>query len=181
MALRPRVLLGLWSITLICGAGLAVEGWRWTQTKHYNQALAQAQFAQAGRYRGDYGLFAQAYAEQQAGHYQQARILYSRLEHSADAPLRLAVLFNLGNTYLEQASLIDMEKDADLALPLIELAKGSYRELLRIDSQQWDAKYNLEHALQLSPDVGEQRVMEYAGRRGTVRTVISADPEGALP
>jgi mxaK protein len=180
MALR-RLMIGLWSIALLGGTGLGVEFWRWTQIKHYNQALTHRQFAEAARYGGEYGLFAQAYGEQQAGHYQQARLIYSRLERTQDMPLRLAVLFNLGNTYLEQASAIDLKKDADLALPLIELAKESYRELLRLDSRHWDAKYNLERALQLSPDVGEQRVMEYAGRRGTVRTVISADPEGALP
>jgi mxaK protein len=181
MALRPRLMIGLCLLAVLGASGLAIEVWRWTRIKHYNQALTQAQFAQAARYGGEYGLFAEAYAEQQRGNFQQARIIYSRLERTKDEPLRLAVLFNLGNTYLEQASSIDLKKDADLALPLIELAKGSYRELLKIDSQQWDARYNLERALQLSPDVGEERVMEYAGRRGTVRTVISADPEGALP
>lgn len=171
----------LYSAALLGGAGLAVECWRWTQTRHYNQAVERAQFAAAAPYGGAYGLFAEAYARQQENQLQQARVIYSRLERTEDKPLRLAALFNMGNTYLQQAPSIDLEKEADLALPLIELAKVSYRELLRIDSRHWDAKYNLERALELSPDVGEQRVMEWQGRRGTVRTVISADPEGALP
>ena len=87
----------------------------------------------------------------------------------------------MGNTYLQQASSIDLEADADLALPLIELAKISYRAVLRIDSGHWDAKYNLERALQLLPDTGKQRLMNVGGRRRTVRTVVTPDPEEDLP
>ena len=105
----------------------------------------------------------------------------STLENTANETLRLAVLFNMGNTYLQQASSIDLEADADLALPLIELAKLSYREALSIDSQHWDAKYNLERALQLLPDSKEQPLIDVVGRRRTVRTVITPDPEDNLP
>jgi mxaK protein len=37
-------------------------------------------------------------------------------------------------------------------LPLVELAKQNYRDLLRDDPNQWDARYNLESALRLAPD-----------------------------
>ncbi|MDP6183566.1 MAG: MxaL protein, partial [Gammaproteobacteria bacterium] len=117
----------------------------------------------------------------QLGQHQDARIIYSGLENTDDETLRAAVLFNMGNTYLQQASSIDLEADADLALPLIELAKISYRAVLRIDSGHWDAKYNLERALQLLPDTGKQRLMNVGGRRRTVRTVVTPDPEEDLP
>lgn len=181
MALKSKLLAVLVMAVLLGGGGLAREGWRWAQTRHYNQALAQGHYGQAGGFAGDHGRFAAAYALQQDGQFQDARIGYSRLEHTLDLTLRAAVLFNMGNTYLEQASTIDMRKEADRALPLVELAKASYRELLRIDSQHWDGKYNLECALQMSPDVGAQKVMELDGLRGAVRTINSADPEGALP
>jgi mxaK protein len=38
------------------------------------------------------------------------------------------------------------------ALPLIELAKEQYRELLRRQPQDWNARYNLERAQRLLPD-----------------------------
>jgi mxaK protein len=160
---------------------LVYEFWQWDQTRNYNAAIDQARFDDAQSYRGDNGLFAKAYAEQQRGQYQDARIIYSALENTGDETLRLAVLFNMGNTYLQQASSIDLEADADLALPLIELAKLSYREALSIDSQHWDAKYNLERALQLLPDSKEQPLIDVVGRRRTVRTVITPDPEDNLP
>ena len=42
------------------------------------------------------------------------------------------------------------------SLPLIELAKQSYRDLLREDPGDWDARYNLERALWLAPEVAEE-------------------------
>jgi mxaK protein len=38
------------------------------------------------------------------------------------------------------------------ARPLLELAKETYREALRLDPGQWDARYNLERALRLAPE-----------------------------
>lgn len=168
-------------IAVLSGAGLARETTRAWQARHYNQALTVGDYAQAAKYAGDAGRFAAAYALQQAGKYQDARVAYAGLEHSADPRLRGAVLYNMGNTYLEQVAGIDLAKEADRALPLVELAKNSYRELLRVDAGHWDGRYNLERALQLLPDVGEQKVMNVEGRRSPVRTINSVDPEGALP
>ena len=42
------------------------------------------------------------------------------------------------------------------SLPLIELAKQSYRDLLRENPGDWDARYNLERALRLAPEVAEE-------------------------
>lgn len=38
------------------------------------------------------------------------------------------------------------------ALPLLELAKETYREVLRRDPSLWSARYNLERALRLAPE-----------------------------
>src|SRR5690606_41486529 len=38
-------------------------------------------------------------------------------------------------------------------LPMIELAKQSYRTLLRERPSEWDARYNLELALRLAPEL----------------------------
>ena len=181
MALKTPVAVALLSVLLFGAAGLAREGLRWRAQRDYNQALAEGDYARAARMGGDVGHFAQAYGLQQAGRLQDARVAYSKLERSADLKLRAAALYNMGTTYLDEAVTIDLHKDADRALPLLELAKTSYRELLRIDEQHWDGRYNLERALRLSPDVGEQKVMDVEGRRSPVRTINSVDPEGALP
>lgn len=61
--------------------------------------------------------------------------------------------YNLGNLYLRQA----MEKaeagNVNEAMPLLGLAKQAYREALMLDSDFWDAKYNLEVAMRLLPEM----------------------------
>jgi len=39
------------------------------------------------------------------------------------------------------------------AMPLAGLAKQAYRQSLALDSRQWDAKYNLEAAMRLLPEM----------------------------
>ena len=53
------------------------------------------------------------------------------------------------------AALKDPSAPTDQLLPLIELAKQSYRDLLRETPADWDARYNLERALYLSPETQE--------------------------
>jgi mxaK protein len=45
--------------------------------------------------------------------------------------------------------------DTEQVLPLVELAKQSYRDLLREWPGDWDARYNLERALYLAPEGSE--------------------------
>lgn len=59
--------------------------------------------------------------------------------------------YNLGNLHLRQA--IKMGADDRQALPLIELAKIQYREVLANEPDHWDARFNLERALWLAPEL----------------------------
>jgi mxaK protein len=65
--------------------------------------------------------------------------------------LRRIALYDLGNLHLRQALQVGLEDEAQ-SLPLLELAKQSYRDLLRRDPDDWDARYNLERALRLAPE-----------------------------
>jgi mxaK protein len=60
-------------------------------------------------------------------------------------------LFDLGNLYLRQG-LARADDNSTSYLPMIELAKQRYRDLLREDPEQWDARFNLERALRLAPE-----------------------------
>ena len=66
--------------------------------------------------------------------------------------LARAARYNLGNLYLREA-LKDGAAQAFKSVPLIELAKQNYRAALRADPGDWDSRYNLQHALQLSPEI----------------------------
>ena len=69
-----------------------------------------------------------------------------------DTPLGQAARFNTANALMRQAITVRASPQPGLAIPLIELAKETYRELLRNDPSNWGARYNLERAQRLLPD-----------------------------
>jgi mxaK protein len=93
---------------------------------------------------------AQAIALAKAGKFTTALKAYKALLDATDE-VRLPALYNLGNLNMREA-LENGQGEAQRALPLIELAKQSYRDDLRSNPADWDARYNLERALWLSPE-----------------------------
>jgi mxaK protein len=96
--------------------------------------------------------FARAIALAGAGQVDAAIKAYKEQIQGPRPDLKLRALYNLGNLYLREATRGASEESTP-ALPLIELAKQSYRDLLRIDPGFWDARYNLERALWLAPEI----------------------------
>lgn len=69
-----------------------------------------------------------------------------------DGPLGQAARYNAANQLLLHAVVLRESPAPGQALPLIELAKATYREVLRRDPGYWVARYNLERAQRLQPD-----------------------------
>jgi mxaK protein len=69
----------------------------------------------------------------------------------AEDDVRFVALYDLGNLNMREA-LKNGEGAVQRSLPLIELAKQSYRDELRGNPSDWDARYNLERALWLAPE-----------------------------
>jgi mxaK protein len=83
--------------------------------------------------------------------YDAALAAFKAIIQSNREDLRRIALYDLGNLHLHQAIEAGVADNAQ-SLPLTELAKQSYRDLLRRDSYDWDARYNLERALRLAPE-----------------------------
>ncbi|MGR8949982.1 MAG: hypothetical protein ACU84Q_18215 [Gammaproteobacteria bacterium] len=181
MALKKYLRLALILTVVLSTVQIFRESTQIWAAGTYNTAINQADLATASTVSTDYGKFARAYQHQQAEQYQQARVLYDELSTSEEVGLAESARFNLANTYLQQAVAVDIKKDADIAIPLVELAKVAYRQLLQLSPNHWGGKYNLERALQLSPDSRALPLNEIPGRRAPNRTVISIDPEDSLP
>ena len=181
MALKKNLIYLLFITSLIIVSLLINSAWKWYQINLYNSAITKNDYIEAEKYDGEYGQFASAFVKQKKEDYQGALILYASLETTANEQLRKDVLFNSGNTYLQQAAKLDFERDAEQVFPLIELAKASYRRVLKIDSQYFKAKYNLERALQILPDADEKQDITVKGFERLVRAVVSAANEDELP
>ena len=179
MTARGRRIRGVALLVPVLTLGIVYELYQLMRAQRFNAALERGAFFEVGQ-RTVQGRFAKAYGLQQEGEFEQTLLAYGELE-SHDAELAAAVKFNMANLYLRQALTLRGEQNDDLTIPLIELAKENYRELLRLNSQDWDAKYNLERALSLLPDPaetdGEADIMPERSPRAT--TAMPA--RGELP
>jgi mxaK protein len=154
MSAPRRLLLSVAMLALVLSAGIVYELYRLKSARQFNAALEHNAFLEVNQASAR-GRFATAYGLQQLGEFEEAIRAYAEVEPD-DAETAAAVRFNLANLYLRRALVLEGDENRDLVIPLIELAKENYRELLRRDSQHWDAKYNLELALALLPDLEEQ-------------------------
>ena len=180
MASKRTLSLVLSALALCCSFWLAHAAWRYHQAQSFNTALARQDWDTLGRDDSPYGRFAAAYALQQQGEIQAALAAYSRID-SDSGPLRRALEFNMANSYLQRALADDIRDDKDLTLPLIELAKQGYRALLHHAPDHWEAKYNLERALQLLPDNVEQDIEEWHRPLSSPRATSALRADRELP
>ncbi|MDD2833151.1 MAG: hypothetical protein PHD12_03965 [Methylotenera sp.] len=107
-------------------------------------------------------VFADAYLLKQKSNGQKSLALYASITNSKDTYIGQSAHYNTANIYLSQATKL-LENHGleawDKAMPLLSLAKESYREALRLKPDWMDAKYNYELALRLSP------IFESQGRK----------------
>ena len=127
-----------------------------------------------------YGQLAQAYGLHRRDRMDEAIKLYAQVQESAGDTLRPVVTFNLATLYLQRA-MATAQQGRDVSLPLIELAKESYRQLLRANSHDWDAKYNLELAIRLSPEPEDEEDEETITPERTPRAPRAPLGYGGLP
>ena len=169
------------SVHLLFAAGavtlavpVAWQAMRLAQAGRVNQAIARAADpAAASPADLPEARFAHALALSAAGHYGPALAAHKALLQGEQGPLRRAVLYNLGNLHLREALKNGPERALD-ALPLVELAKQSFRDALRADPADWDARYNLERALWLAPEVDPQVDEDNVPPMARERTITTA-------
>jgi mxaK protein len=97
---------------------------------------------------------AEALRRAHAGKTREAHDLYAQVALNGAAELRRRAEYNHATLLLREALQL-READDSRAMPVVELAKESYRKVLREDPDAWDARYNLERALRLAPEPQE--------------------------
>lgn len=91
--------------------------------------------------------------------YTEAQASLGKIINQGSPKIQAISRYNLGNTYLVQAIELAESLQVNEATSLAALAKQAYRQALALDSQFWDAKYNLEVAMRLLPEM-DRIVME---------------------
>lgn len=170
---RRTVHLGFALACMALAVAVAQQGLRLQQAGRVNAAIAQAADP-AGR-PGDFAeaRFAHALALSRTGAYDASLAAHKALVQREQGPLRTAAFYNLGNLHLRQA-LRNGPARAVEALPLVELAKQGYRDALRADPADWDARYNLERALALAPEIDAQAGEDKEPPLGRELTITTA-------
>jgi mxaK protein len=154
-----------WSIAaaLLLLALLAFETWRLQQQQGVNARVLAENPQTLSATDALEVLHAEALRLGHAGKAREAHELYARVAMHGSRELRLRAEYNHANLLLREALALrgDSETDDGRSLPVLELAKESYRKVLREAPEIWDARYNLERALRLAPEPPE--VEEGAG------------------
>lgn len=152
---RRTIHLTFGAIAVAFAALAAVEGLRLREAERVNTAIAGASASHLSA--GDdlpEAQFMRAMALARSGDYENALKAYRALGREAGTRVSTLALYNAGNLQLREA-LKDGPDASVRSLPLIEISKQSYRAVLRRDPQSWDARYNLERALWLAPEIEE--------------------------
>ncbi len=126
---------------------------RLMHARHINAAIAGASITALDKSVPE-AQFARALALSRAGDYEGSLLAYKVLVQGKRSDLRRLALYNLGNLHM-RAALQNPGAPSDQVLPLVELAKQSYRDLLRETPGDWDARYNLERALYMAPEAAD--------------------------
>lgn len=100
----------------------------------------------------DHARLAWANALSAGGELSAAEAIYGELiNQSSGGDIALAAEYNLANAYLREGTKTTLSGNRRRAL--LSLSKQRYRDLLKQSPDNWDARYNLERALRLAPEI----------------------------
>lgn len=136
---------------MVCATLAAYQTVQLVRSERINAAIAKAQAAKLDAAIPE-AEFARALALAHSGKSDAALGVYKSLARSTRADIRLAALYNMGNLYMRDAERRSANEGFE-SLPLVELAKQAYRNVLREQPDYWDARYNLERACRLAPEL----------------------------
>lgn len=156
-ALRNAKVLALWAALAASAIVLAGSGYLYVTKQRTNAAIERL------RSGSDVAvdpvtarsalLDARASFLLRRGRIEEAQPLLDQAILRADEPTRMRMLYNMANARMRAAVAAIERGDYDKAIPMVMLAKAEYRNSLRLDPDNWNAKYNLDVAMRLVRDL----------------------------
>ncbi|MDO9106554.1 MAG: MxaK protein [Methylovulum sp.] len=150
--------IALWGVLLLGGGAMLAQLWTLygiARTNGLITALASGQEVTLDKVvnAAPEVRLARAMVLKRLQRYDEALATLNLILDTPDPKLQAKIRYNLGNIYLHLAIAKTEAMAINDAMPLVALAKQSYRQALALDSQFWDAKYNLEVAMRLLPEM----------------------------
>jgi mxaK protein len=171
----------LYLLAALSLAAAAAQGYALYRLESLQNALAHPDTLRVDADAPAALIFAKAEWHARKGQADEAMKLYSSLRATPDLELRARVFHNLGALYLRDgAARWNARGVLDYArvLTLVELAKENYREALRLDPEDWDARHDLEYAWRITPPPKEKPKSDFKGRKSSVFATLPGIPGG---
>jgi mxaK protein len=168
-------------LTLLILGGVLYHGFTIWQLETLNRAIADPDSIVVDNNTDDILVFAKAWHLEQTGNTNEAINLYSSLRSTKDTDLRIRAFHNLGTIYLRDGAKHWNARgvlDYPHVVTQVELAKQNYREALRLNPDDWDARYNLEYAWRITPPPKEKAKSDFQGSKSSVFSTLPGLPGG---
>jgi len=162
MALSAKKLTAILTLTAItAGVAAVYEANRIWQIENFNRAVQSGKTPVTDTQSYE-AKFSAAYWLGKGGRYQDSTLLFLQLAEKGTPSQRSAVQYNLGNIFFLRGLAINGRDLTvrDEAVYLLTQAKTAYMQSLRLDSEHWDARHNLDRIITMlpaepTPGVGE--------------------------
>ena len=172
----------LWHLIMLsCAGGALWQGVALWQTETVQRLLDAPDNIVVDEHSAPLLIFAKARRLAQSGNPAEAIRLYASLAATPDAELRARALHNLATLYLQDAARrwnAHGVLEAAHVSAEVELAKQNYREALRLNPDDWDARFNLEYAWRITPPPKEKAKADFQGSKSSVFSTLPGLPGG---
>lgn len=154
MALSAKKLTTfLIAVAIAASAGAAWQANRIRQIDNFNRAVKAGKTPVTDTQSFE-AKFSAAYWLAKAGRYQDATLLFLQLQEKATPSQQAIVQYNLGNIFFLRGLAINGRDITvrDEAVYLLTQAKTAYMQALRLNSELWPARHNLDRVLGMLPN-----------------------------
>jgi mxaK protein len=168
------ILVGL-ILAMIC------EATQWFRIRQINRAVANPEAVIINEDSPVEIIFAKAWHLDRSGEIQDALRLYNSIEHRADSAAFERIKYNMGHIYLTEAARYWNEQGVwaySEVLTWSALAQKAFRDVLLLNPSNWDARFNLEFALRISPPPRETEKADWTGQKSSVHSIYPGIPGG---
>ncbi len=173
-----------WIVRIIL-AGLILamiaEAGQWYRIRQINLAVANPEAIVIDDNSPVEIIFAKAWHLGRNGEFQEALRLYNRIEYRAAPAEFERIKYNMGHIYLTEAARYWNEQGVwaySEVLAWSALAQKAFRDVLLVNPSNWDARFNLEFALRISPPPRETEKADWTGHKSSVHSIYPGIPGG---